>query len=96
MRHPPPPLESAANRGLLAIALNISKLTMCQNNHLVVNDTRYKLLCKPIVNLAFSETISFQTQRMSSKTSLLCERKVIFDKCTFQHELVDIKLIIFE
>ena len=28
-----------------------------------------KILCKPVVNVAFNETMSFETQRMSSETS---------------------------
>ena len=28
-----------------------------------------KVLCKPVVNVAFNETMSFETQRMSSETS---------------------------
>ena len=30
-----------------------------------------KILCKPVVNLAFNETMSFQIQMMSSETSII-------------------------
>ena len=62
MRQPP---EFVDNCGLLPLPLHIFKFRMCQNNHLVITDL-CKILCKPVVNLAFNEIMSFEIQRMSS------------------------------
>ena len=35
-----------------------------------------KILCKPVVIVAFNETMSFETQRMSSETSGIVGRVV--------------------
>ena len=36
-----------------------------------------KFLCKPVVNLAFSEAMSFEIQRMSSETSLIWQSRLL-------------------
>ena len=51
-------LKFVASDKLLAFPLDISKFRMCQNNHLVINDLCAKFdVNRPVMNLAFSETM---------------------------------------
>ena len=43
-----------------------------------------KILCKPVLNVAFNETMSFETQRMSSETSVSWQSRWLVRDCSFE------------